>query len=103
MGVNNAVTRERRKVWADRFLVQDSDTTKVDGAHVLVVDDTWVSGGTAQSVAVALKDAGARAVTILCVARWLRWDWSSTPAFVEEYLTAPYEPLVCPVTGDECP
>ena len=39
------------------------------GADVLVVDDTWVSGGSAQSVAVALKLAGARRVAVVVLGR----------------------------------
>ena len=39
------------------------------GADVLVVDDTWVSGGSAQSTAAALKLAGARRVAIVVLGR----------------------------------
>ena len=38
---------------------------------MLVVDDTWVSGGSAQSVAVALKLAGAARVVIVVLGRHL--------------------------------
>jgi hypothetical protein len=41
----------------------------VAGADVLVVDDTWVSGGSAQSVAAALKLAGARRVAVIVLGR----------------------------------
>jgi hypothetical protein len=41
----------------------------VAGADVLVVDDTWVSGGSAQSAAVALKLAGARHVAVVVLGR----------------------------------
>jgi orotate phosphoribosyltransferase len=41
----------------------------VAGADVLVVDDTWVSGGSAQSAAAALKLAGARRVAIVVLGR----------------------------------
>jgi hypothetical protein len=41
----------------------------VAGADVVVVDDTWVSGGSAQSAAVALKLAGARRVAIIVLGR----------------------------------
>jgi hypothetical protein len=41
----------------------------VAGADVLVVDDTWVSGGSAQSVAAALKRSGARRVAIVVLGR----------------------------------
>ena len=40
-----------------------------DGADVLVVDDTWVSGGSAQSAAAALKLAGARRVAVVVLGR----------------------------------
>lgn len=39
------------------------------GADVLVVDDTWVSGGSAQSAAAALKLAGAGRVAIVVLGR----------------------------------
>lgn len=44
-------------------------TGPVAGADVLVVDDTWVSGGSAQSAAAALKLAGARRVAIVVLGR----------------------------------
>jgi predicted amidophosphoribosyltransferase len=34
-------------------------------AAVLLLDDTWTSGGTARSAAMALKRAGARSVVVL--------------------------------------
>jgi hypothetical protein len=39
------------------------------GASVLLLDDTWTSGGSAQSAAVALKLAGARSVVTLILGR----------------------------------
>jgi phosphoribosylpyrophosphate synthetase len=44
----------------------------VAGADVLVLDDTWVSGGSAQSAAAALKLAGARRVAIIVLGRHLK-------------------------------
>jgi hypothetical protein len=41
----------------------------VAGGDVLVVDDTWVSGGSAQSTAAALKLAGARRVAVVVLGR----------------------------------
>jgi hypothetical protein len=43
----------------------------VAGAVVLLLDDTWTSGGTAQSAAVALKRAGARSVAVVVLGRHL--------------------------------
>ena len=51
----------------------DTDWLRVTGpaagADILVVDDTWVSGGSAQSAAAALKLAGARRVAIVVLGR----------------------------------
>ncbi|HYQ68602.1 hypothetical protein [Actinophytocola sp.] len=70
--------------------------------HVLVVEDTWVSGDKAQSAALALKAAGATRVTVLCVTRWLRYDWEDHRALIET-LDEPYDAARCPVTGSDCP
>ena len=55
----------RRGVTAGWVRVAD----RVTGADLLVVDDTWVSGGSAQSVTAALKRAGARRVAIVVLGR----------------------------------
>jgi hypothetical protein len=44
---------------------------QVTGADVLLVDDTWVSGGSAQSAAAALKLAGAARVAAVVLGRHL--------------------------------
>jgi predicted phosphoribosyltransferase len=41
----------------------------VAGKAVLIVDDTWVSGGSAQSAAVAVKRAGATRAAIVVLGR----------------------------------
>ena len=41
----------------------------VAGSDVLLVDDTWVSGSSAQSAAAALKAAGARRVALVVIGR----------------------------------
>jgi orotate phosphoribosyltransferase len=41
------------------------------GAVILLLDDTWTSGGTAQSAAVTLKRAGARSVAVVVLGRHL--------------------------------
>lgn len=46
--------------------------------HVLLIDDTWTTGGNMQSAAVALKDVGARRVTAFCVARILNYGFCAT-------------------------
>ncbi len=54
--------------------------------HVLVVDDSWASGGHAQSLAALLKQSGVRKVSIMTVARLLSPEWSENPEFVKTRL-----------------
>lgn len=42
----------------------------LEGAHVLVIDDTWVSGARAESTATSLKWEGASRVTALTSVMW---------------------------------
>lgn len=79
-----------------RFIVSKRWHPSVEDRHVLVVDDTWVSGAKAQSAAIALKAAGARAVTVICVARWLNYlynDGEHRPLI--SAATATYDALMC--------
>jgi phosphoribosylpyrophosphate synthetase len=75
---------------------------KIAGRHVLVVDDTWVSGGKAQSAALALKLAGAARVTIVCIGRLLSYRWDEHRLLIDS-LSEPYDAMRCPVTGSVCP
>lgn len=72
------------------------------GAHVLLIEDAWVGGGHAQSAAAALKLAGASAVTILALARWLDRRWGRTPELLDALRDDPYDPDRCPFTGLAC-
>ncbi|MFC4854332.1 phosphoribosyltransferase [Actinophytocola glycyrrhizae] len=86
----------------DRFVVPATYQPFISGRHVLVVDDTWVSGAKSQSAAIALKNVGAAHVTVLCVTRWLRYDWDDHRQLIET-LDEPYNAMRCPVTGGDCP
>ncbi len=57
--------------------------TPVSGGDILVVDDTWVSGGSAQSTAAALKLAGARRVAIVVLGRHVNPDDPRSAAFLD--------------------
>jgi predicted amidophosphoribosyltransferase len=46
-------------------------TQGLEGNSVLLVDDTWVSGSSAQSAAYALREAGATHVACVAIGRWL--------------------------------
>ena len=58
---------ERKKNVRGRFFVQD--TAGVASKNILLVDDILTTGQTASACAKALKDAGARSVTVLAFAR----------------------------------
>ncbi|WP_139235274.1 ComF family protein [Actinopolyspora lacussalsi] len=92
----------QRTVRDDRFAVPEHYRDRVAGKHVLLVDDTWTSGAKAQSAAVTLKEAGASHVTVLCAARWCRYDWENHRSLFDSR-TEPYDAYVCPVTGGTCP
>jgi hypothetical protein len=47
----------------------------VDGLDVLLVDDTWATGGHAQSAGAALQAAQARTVGLVVIGRHIRPDW----------------------------
>jgi hypothetical protein len=61
----------------------------VAGADMLVVDDTWVSGGSAQSTAAALKLAGARRVAVVVLGRHVNPADPRSAAFLEAAKKSP--------------
>jgi hypothetical protein len=76
-----------------------------DPRHVLLIDDTWTTGSSAQSVATSLKLAGSDSVTVLVVGRWLRNTWKPSANFMTTQMRqTAYSPLDCPVSGvGPCP
>jgi hypothetical protein len=68
-----------------------------DGADVLLLDDTWVSGASAQSAAVALKRAGAARVAVVVLGRHLNPGEPRSIALA----TRPYEPGICLFYGQQ--
>ena len=64
--------RQRRRPDAERMHVRgkwEVDRAAVDGLDVLVIDDIYTSGGSVYSFAGALRDAGARSVRAVVLAR----------------------------------
>lgn len=72
-------------------------------SHVLLVDDTWTSGGHAQSAVLALRRAGAARVSVLVIARWIKEDFGGNAAFLRSLAGQDYDPERCPWTGGACP
>ncbi|HEX5983644.1 MAG TPA: hypothetical protein VFY69_05490 [Solirubrobacterales bacterium] len=62
---------ERRGYAANRF----RSTADLSGGSVLLLDDTWVTGGQAQSAAHALLTAGAQRVALVVIGRHVHRDY----------------------------
>ncbi|HEV2147693.1 MAG TPA: ComF family protein, partial [Longimicrobiaceae bacterium] len=60
---------ERRANVAGAFTVPEGRRSGVRGEHVLLVDDVWTTGATAEACAQALLEAGARVVSVATFAR----------------------------------
>lgn len=74
-----------RTIKPDRFSV--TDPTAVAGRHILLVEDTWVTGASVQSAAVSLHRAGAHQVTVMCIARMLKAKWEDGVYLASQYAT----------------
>ena len=76
------------------------------GAGVLLLDDTWVSGASAQSAAAALKLAGAGHVAIVVLGRHINPDDPRAGPLLAGLVPVPYDPsdpLMCPVHSPAIP
>ncbi len=62
------------------FAVHPAARPLLEGARVLLLDDTYVSGARAQSAAAALRLAGAASVVVVALGRVLRPDRSAVHA-----------------------
>lgn len=100
LGQSRAPVGNPRSYDPARWMVQQPKV--VAGRHVLVIDDTWTTGGHAQSAASVLLSAGAAAVTILVLARWLDPTYGTTGRFITDRLNSDYDPMVCPITSIPC-
>ncbi|WP_051073985.1 phosphoribosyltransferase [Mycobacterium sp. JS623] len=87
-----------RAVEADKFIVEGT----VVGQHVMVIDDVWTTGSNAQSASLALRRAGASAVSVVVIARWLDARHPLCVRLIRDQLDEHYDPRVCPITGRRC-
>jgi predicted amidophosphoribosyltransferase len=66
----------------------------LDGASVLLIDDTWTTGASAQSAAAALKAAGAGRVAVVVIGRHLNREWHENDRRLRG-ITAPFDWSSC--------
>jgi hypothetical protein len=78
-----------------RFAADDSAA----GANVLMLDDTWVSGGSVQSAAAALKLAGAARVAAVVLGRHLNPADRFAAPLIAALEAGWYDPARCAVHG----
>jgi hypothetical protein len=75
-----------------------AERVKLD-ANVLLLDDSWVSGASAQSAAAALKRAGARRVAVIVLGRHLDPADRLGAPLAARLAPGPYDPGRCAVHG----
>jgi len=95
MGPHALSRDQRRQLQPSWFQVQG----EVRGRHVLLIDDTWVSGVHVQSCAGALKQAGATNVTAVTFGRYLDPAFPPPRNYLASHRLRTFDPEICPLTG----
>jgi len=91
-----------REVTAARFTLSPT-SIRLDGQHVMILDDTWTTGSRTQSAALLLRQHGAAHVSIMAVSRWIEPGFGDNKTFIRQRLGNDFNPDHCPVTGSTCP
>lgn len=91
--------RELREI--DPWYAQFHSIDKNELSNVLVVEDTWVTGSTAQSLASALKMRGAKKVTIVPIARALNKKFPEASIVEKRIQTNSFNWNICPNCGNQ--
>jgi hypothetical protein len=71
----------------------------LSGESVLLIDDTWTTGSSAQSAAAALKSAGAGAVAAVVIGRHLNREWHENDRRLRG-ITRPFDWSRCALCSD---
>ena len=71
----------------------------LNGSSVLLIDDTWTTGASAQSAAAALKAGGATAVAAVVIGRYLNGDWQDNRTRLRA-MPRPFQWEPCALEGD---
>ncbi|MHB8694364.1 MAG: hypothetical protein ACYDHH_24255 [Solirubrobacteraceae bacterium] len=69
-------------------------SAQLDGASVLLIDDTWTTGASARSAAYALRSAGATTVAAVVIGRHINRDWGENDARLRAH-RVPFDWKVC--------
>lgn len=68
--------------------------------HVVIVEDTWVTGSNAQGLAVKARKQGAEKVSIVVLARMLDYGFPATRKMVDAWQEDDrFDPFICPIYG----
>ncbi|MDE3131757.1 MAG: hypothetical protein KGL16_11445 [Acidobacteriota bacterium] len=70
-------------------------TRQLDGEAVLLLDDMWTSGASAQGAAAALRTAGAGPVAAIVVARHLNRGWHGNDLRLRRLAAGRFDPRRC--------
>jgi hypothetical protein len=80
-----------------------SVTRKLDGEDVLLIDDMWTSGASAESAAAALHAAGAGAVAVVVIARHLNRGWRENDLLLKRLSRSGFDPSSCVLCAAAAP
>jgi predicted amidophosphoribosyltransferase len=83
---------DERRFDPDRYRT----TRQLSGENVLLIDDTWTTGRSAQSAAFTLKQAGAGAVALVVLGRHVNLEWEDNERLLKR-LTGPFDWEDCAV------
>jgi predicted amidophosphoribosyltransferase len=100
VGPKGLAKADRRTLAPERFA---TSTPVVEGQHVLLLDDSWVSGAHLQSTAAALHLAGARWVSAVPIGRVVSSTYGDSKSYLDSHTAPPFDPDVCPLTGGTHP
>ena len=73
-------------------------TTSLDGEPILLIDDTWTTGASAQSAAATLKRAGSGGVAVVVIGRYLNRPWGRNHDHING-LPKPFDWGQCAICG----
>jgi hypothetical protein len=73
-------------------------TRTLEGQPVLLIDDTWTTGASAQSAAAALRDAGSGPVAAVVIGRHLNREWHENDRRLRG-ITRPFDWERCALCG----